>query len=88
MQIGDGMDDHLITNSIVVWMNKRTWIVSEVDDLGVDAYWPAGWERHFKLKEDAIKQAEDFCKYTKKPLHIYGATYKLLKTVTAKELGR
>ena len=43
MEIGDKREDHWMTNALVVWNNKGLWKVGEVDELGVDNYWPWNW---------------------------------------------
>lgn len=87
MKKGDKKDDHFMTNALVVWNYEGVWRVGEVDDQGVNSYWPWHWERHYEQKADAIKRAEDFCRYTKKPIHIFSKKDTFMKTVTAKELG-
>ena len=87
MNIGDKKDDHFMTDALVVWNVEGEWRVGEVDELGVNSYWPWHWERYYKQKADAIKRAEDFCRYTKKPIHIFSKKETFMKTITAKELG-
>ena len=87
MNIGDKREDHLMTDALVVWFDTGKWKVGEVDEIGVNSYWPWSWERYYKQKADALKQAEDFCKYTKKPIHIFSKKDTFMKTVTAEELG-
>ena len=88
MYIGDKREDHYMTDALVVLYDKGDWRVGEVDEHGYSSYWPWDWERYYKHKADAIKRAEDFCKYTKKPIHIFSKQDTFMKTVTAKELGR
>ena len=88
MEQGDKREDHWMTDALVVLYDKGDWRVGEVDEHGYSSYWPWDWERYYKQKADAIKRAEDFCKYTKKPIHIFSKQDTFMKTVTAKELGR
>ena len=88
MEQGDKREDHWMTDALVVLYDKGDWRVGEVDEHGYSSYWPWDWERYYKQKADAIKRAEDFCRYTKKPIHIFSKKDTFMKTVTAKELGR
>jgi hypothetical protein len=88
MEHGDKREDHWMTDALVVLYDKGDWRVGEVDEHGYSSYWPWDWERYYKQKADAIKRAEDFCRYTKKPIHIFSKKDTFMKTVTAKELGR
>jgi hypothetical protein len=88
MDQGDKREDHYMTDALVVLYDKGDWRVGEVDEHGYSSYWPWDWERYYKQKADAIKRAEDFCRYTKKPIHIFSKKDTFMKTVTAKELGR
>jgi hypothetical protein len=88
MEQGDKREDHYMTDALVVLYDKGDWRVGEVDEHGYSSYWPWDWERYYKQKADAIKRAEDFCRYTKKPIHIFSKKDTFMKTVTAKELGR
>jgi hypothetical protein len=87
MNIGDKREDHLMTDALVVWFDTGDWKVGEVDEIGVNSYWPSHWERYYKQKADAIKQAEDFCRYTRKPIHIFSKKDTFMKTIKAEELG-
>jgi hypothetical protein len=88
MEQGDKREDHYMTDALVVLYDKGDWRVGEVDEHGYSSYWPWDWERYYKQKADAIKRAEDFRRYTKKPIHIFSKKDTFMKTVTAKELGR
>ena len=87
MNIGDKREDHLMTDALVIWFDTGKWKVGEVDEIGVNSYWPWSWERYYKQKADALKQAEDFCKYTKKPIHICSKQDRFMIAVTAEGLG-